>query len=248
MGESLEPWKTDKKELIKRAKSLEGKTTAQVCKEVVKEDDISRVITKATVGYALEKYFGIKKNSEGEPDFPRLGIELKTIPLKYDPSRKMLSVKEPLSLNIINYMEEHKCRDIKGSSFYKKNKKILLVCYIHDKGKKRSDYVIKYAFLWEMDEKVLEELKEDYDRIVGKIRAGRATDLHQHYDKYLTTCPKHGGVFHDKMSPRYKNAIRPQPFSRMPAEIRAFRLKNKYMNMVISSHLGKELQKGRWKA
>lgn len=231
-------------ELLAKAKWLEGKTLSEIAQVIKKSDNVSRVITKGDVGYVIERgFFGIEKNSESEPDITHLGVEVKTCPLKFNKDRTKLSVKEPLSLNIINYMEEHKNNDITQSSLYKKNKKMLLVLYIHDKEKKRSEYIIKYVFLWEMDEKVLNELRPDYMIIINKIREGKAHEIHQKNNKYLTLCPKHSGHFKD---PNCKKSKRPQPFSDKPAEVRAFRLKNKYMNIVISRHLGKTLDKGGW--
>src|SRR3989344_7449105 len=166
--------------LMKRAKSLEGKTLSQIAKTIKESDKTSRVITKGTVGHLIEHdYFRIWINSSARPDIPHLGIEVKTCPLKFNKTRNRLSVKEPLSLNMVNYFYEAKCNDIKESSLYKKNRKILFVFYIDDKTKNRSKYLIKYVFLWEMKGKVLDELREDYKTIVVKIRAGKATDLHQ---------------------------------------------------------------------
>lgn len=169
---------------------------------------------------------------------------MKTCPLKFNKDRNKLSVKEPLSLNLINYMEEYKKNDIKESSLYKKNRKMLLVLYIHEEERKRSEYLIKHVFLWKMDETVLNELRPDYTIIINKIRDGKAHEIHQKDNKYLTLCPKHSGNFKD---PNCKKSKRIQPFSDKPAEVRAFRLKNRYMNTIISRQLGKPLEKGGWK-
>jgi len=233
------------KQLLEKAKWLEGKTLGEIKKEIRDSDTLSRVLTKGDVGYVIEKgFFGIDKNSLAGADIHTLGIEIKTNPLKYNKSRTMLSVKEPLSLNIINYFDEVKTEDIKESALYRKNKKILFILYIHDKSLNRSDYLIKYVFLWEMDEKVLAELRPDYKLIVDKIKQGNAHEIHQYEHKYLTICPKHNGTFKDPKDMRSK---RPQPFSDRPAEIRAFRLKNGYVNLIISRALGKTLEKkGGW--
>ena len=144
-------------------------------------------------------------------------------------------MKEPLSLNIINYVQESEKKDLKESSLYKKNRKILFVWYLHDDGL-RSNYTIKYVFLWEMTPDVIAELEPDYQAILKMIRKGEAHHIHQHQHNYLTLCPKHGGVFRD---PNDKKSKTKQPYSDAPAEIRAFRLKNAYMNLVICRYLSK---------
>src|SRR3989344_1064852 len=231
--------------LLRAAKWLEGKTLGEVAEYIKGSDLSSRIATKGNVGYVIEHgFFGVEKNSNALPDVPHLGIEIKTCPLKYDSSRTKLSVKEPLSLNIINYMKEHEFHNLKESSLYKKNRHILFVFYIHDKTKSRSKYLVKYVFLWEMDDSILAELEPDYQLILKKIRAGRAHHIHQTDHKYLTLCPKHNGNFSD---PKDAISKRKQPFSKKPAETRAFRLKNAYVNLIITRYLGIPLEKGGWK-
>ena len=227
---------TKELEAISR-RDLEGKTLSEIDELINQSDTTSRILSKAAVGYVIEKgYFGIKANSDKSPDLQTLGVEIKTSPLKLGKDGK-LRVKEPLSLNIINYVEEVKNESIEKSSLFKKNKKILFIWYIHDSSVPRSEYVIKYVFLWEMDDKVLAELNPDYKAIIKKIKEGNAHHIHQTDHKYLTLCPKHGGVFKDPNDTKSKTK---QPFSDVPAEIRAFRLKNSYVNMIIRRHLLKQ--------
>lgn len=232
-------------ELLSISKWLEGKKLKDITQLIEKTDSDSRVLTKGDVGYVLEKgFFGIDKNSDANPDIEHLGIEIKTCPLKYNSDRTKLSVKEPLSLNIINYMEEWKNKDIKEASWYKKNKKVLFIFYIHDKEKPRSEYVIKYVFLWKITQEIINELEEDYRIILDKIKEGKAHEIHQGQNKFLTLCPKHNGTFKD---PNCHISKRPQPFNpKQSAEVRAFRLKNKYMNLVVARAIGKTLEKGGW--
>ncbi len=224
-------------ELEARAQyDLEGKTLVQIQKSIIGLDDSTRVSTKAGVGYVIEEgYFGIPKNSKSTADIDYLDIELKTCPLKRGRDGK-LRVKEPLSLNIINYMLEYKNESIKESSFYKKNKKILFVWYIHDENVVRSEYEVKFVFVWEITNQIIDELNDDYKKIIEYIRKGKAHEIHQYQHKYLTLCPKHSGKF---SNPNDKKSKTQQPFSSAPAEIRAFRLKNSYMNTIIRRYLSK---------
>ena len=155
---------TDKNQLLKESKWLEGKTLEEVFDDIELStsfkvsDKSSRVSTKASVGYVIESgFFGVNRNSSSLPDLPHLEVEIKISPLKYNRSKTKLSVKEPLSLSIINYFKEASCNDIKESAIYKKNKNILFVFYIHDPAIPRSSYIIKYVFLWKIDEKVVAE-------------------------------------------------------------------------------------------
>ncbi len=221
-------------------RDLEGRTLQQIMASIVASDSSTRVSTKAGVGYVIEDgYFGIGKNSTAGPDIAHLDVEIKTSPLKIGKDGK-LRVKEPLSLNIINYSQEVKNKSIKESSLYKKNKKVLFIWYVHNADSLRSEYIIKYVFLWEMDDEVIKELNPDYKAIIEKIKIGEAHHIHQYQHANLTLCPKHGGTFRD---PNDRKSKTKQPFSDAPAEIRAFRLKNRYMETVIRRYLFKNRPK-----
>jgi DNA mismatch repair protein MutH len=231
----------DEEELMEISGWLRGKKLKAITEEIAQSDGESRVKTKGNVGYVIEEgFFGIKKNSVADSDIEHLGIEIKTCPLKHDKSGRNLQVKEPLSLGIINYNEESKHTSITDSKLYKKNKKILIICYIQDIGVERSEYPIKYVFIWNMNNEVLKELEPDYQKIVSNILQGRAHEIHQTQHDNLTICPKHSGKYKDEKCSKSKTT---QPFSKVKPEVRAFRLKSSYMAKVITRHLGKKLQK-----
>ena len=105
-----------KEELIEKASWLIGKNLDNINKAIQESDESSRVLTKGDVGYIIEHgFFGINKNSGANPDIEHLGIEIKTCPLKYNKDKPKLSIKEPLSLNIINYGEEDSNQNLKDS-------------------------------------------------------------------------------------------------------------------------------------
>jgi len=87
-----------------------------------------------------------------------------------------------------------------------------------------------------MDKQVISELNPDYLKIIKMIKTGRAHEIHQDQHEYLTICPKHGGKFKD---PSCRKSKTTQPFSKAPAEVRAFRLKNSYVDLIISRELKK---------
>lgn len=63
---------------------------------------VGRKATKGDLGDAMEVYYGIRKNSRSEPDFPQAKVELKTLPLKRLRGRGH-AVKEPTSISMIHY-------------------------------------------------------------------------------------------------------------------------------------------------
>ena len=82
MGSPAPPSSAD--DLVRRAEQLAGRTTAEVSRLVGRPSSDDRTGHKGRIGGLLEAALGATGGSRCEPDFPELGIELKTIPV--DPS------------------------------------------------------------------------------------------------------------------------------------------------------------------
>ncbi|KAF3305026.1 restriction endonuclease, partial [Carnobacterium sp. PL17GRE32] len=172
-------------ELIEIAESAVGKK--------VKEYDIKNRLAskgnKGGIGQILEEgLFGYAINSTSEADFGELGVELKATPVKQN-KNKAFAAKERLVLNIINYMKEVEY-SFETSSFWRKNEKILMMFYFWDKELDRGDYRILKSVLYTYPEDDLEIIKNDWEIIVGKIRAGKAEELSEGDTMYLGACTK----------------------------------------------------------
>ena len=182
---------------------------------------------KGNLGQVVEEsYFGYDINSRAEADFAHVGIELKVTPYKVNKNRT-ISAKERLVLNIINYMEEYK-NTFYESSFWKKNKELLIVFYEWQKNLDRKDYIVKDVMLHTFSEEDLIVIKNDWETIINKIKAGKAHEISEADTNYLGACPKGTN----------KNSVRQQPFSDILAMQRAFSLKSSYMTHLIRSRLG----------
>lgn len=209
-------------ELIAIAKSAEGKTV----KEYDINDRLASKGNKGGIGQILEEgLFGYAINSTSEADFGELGVELKATPVKQN-KNKALAAKERLVLNIINYMREVEY-SFETSSFWRKNETILMMFYFWDKESDRGDYRIIKSVLYTYPEDDLEIIKNDWEIIVGKIRAGKAEELSEGDTMYLGACTKGAN----------KNSLRQQPFSDVPAMQRAFSLKASYMTTLVRKYI-----------
>ncbi len=183
---------------------------------------------KGRLGQLLEKlFFQYEPNSSSEPDFEKAKVELKTTPLKK--TSKGLVSKERLVFNIIDYCEEYK-HEFKDSSFWKKNQLLLLMFYLHEKEKLDIDYLFKIVRLWQFPPTDLKIIKDDWAKIIEKIKAGKAHELSEGDTLYLGACTKGAS----------SKTKRKQPFSHEEAMQRAFSLKSKYLNYIIKSSFAKE--------
>ena len=70
----------------------------------------------------------------------------------------------------------------------------------------------------------LEIIKQDWQTIIDKIKAGEAHNISEGDTMYLAACTKGANA----------KSIRKQPFSNIPAKQRAFSLKSSYMSAFCS--------------
>lgn len=188
-------------------------------------EDLSYYRGKGKFGQFVEThYFFLKLSSSSGPDFPKASVELKTSPLIRKKGK--LRSKERLVLNLINFNKAAKEEDFFKSSFWKKNKLLLLMLFLWKKGMDPLDYIFKIIRLWDFPKDDLRIIRDDWKRITDMIRNGRAHELSERFTMYLGACPK-GAT---------KRSKRNQPYG-PPAMQRAFALKSKYINMIIENSL-----------
>lgn len=181
---------------------------------------------KGGVGNLVEEcWFGYKANSDAEADFPEAGVELKVTP--YVKSKKGFRAKERLVLTMINYMEIVKEKDFEHSHLWEKAQLMLLVWYLHVKGISDMDSTVDFVQLFTPPAEDLEIIHNDYQKIVSKIREGKAHELSEGDTLYLGACTKSSN----------SKVRRQQPFSDEPAKPRAFSFKNSYMTYVLLHYI-----------
>lgn len=209
------------------AKQLEGMTFRQVldleiCPEgVTREYGVTRY--KGGMGALIEeRYFNYKANSCPEPDFEEAGMELKTT--CFD-TRKGGSptAGERLVLSMIPYNEPIE-ENFFDSHLWRKLRDILLVYYHRDRSASPYEQHIAYVGRFSPSKEDLEIIRQDYETIVGYLRAGRAEDLSESLTTYLAANTK-GRNAKDK-SPQFY-----PPHT--PAMRRSFSLKRSYMDAVL---------------
>lgn len=212
-------------QLLYKAKEAEGLTFGEI-------DKSGRILNEKSKGHlgqiVEESFFGYKVNSKAEADFKELGIELKVTPVKKN-RKGVLSAKERLVLNIINYHEEVN-NSFYTSSFWTKNESLLLMFYEWVPEVKRADYRILKSYLHHFSEEDLQIIKDDWEYIIHKIRSGKAHELSEGDTVYLGACTK-GAT---------KNSVRSQPFNDIPAMQRAFSLKQAYMSTLARKVISNE--------
>lgn len=207
-----------KKELLEYAKQAESLTFGNIDKT----DRLKNKRLKGGLGQIIEEsYFGYEINNVSEADFKNLGVELKVTPIR-ELKCGLISSKERLVLNIINYEIEYQ-NTFYESSFWQKNNNLLIMFYLWRKNWERHEYPIVKSILHNFNEIDLEIIKQDWQKIIDKIKAGKAHELSEGDTNYLGAVTKGAS----------SKSVRPQPFNDIKAKQRAFSLKQSYMTALV---------------
>lgn len=193
----------------------------------IRNFDISNRIEtgKGAIGSIMEEgYFGYKPNSNSRADFENLGIELKVTP--FIKTNSKYRAKERLVCNIINYMEEY-TKTFETSSFMCKCNVILLMLYEYIKDVSKGDFKIDEAVLFSFPEEDLMIIKNDWNKIISKIRMGKAHEISESDTLYLGACTKGAN----------SSSLRKQPYSDTLAMQRAYSLKTSYMTYLLNEYI-----------
>lgn len=179
---------------------------------------------KGGLGQMVEElFFQYEINANRAPDFEEANLELKCTPLLKSKSDGSLRIKERLVCSMIDYFELVNT-DFEDSHFLAKCKLMLLLFYLHVSGMPVYDYEFLFRVLWELPEKDLLVIKNDYETIADKVRRGEAHLLSEGDTLYLGACRKG----------QKGDAPQHQPFSEHKAARRAFSLKPAYMRYILS--------------
>ena len=169
-------------------------------------------------GFVEENVFKYSANSDDNPDFIDAGIELKVTPVKLNQDGTYSS-KERLVLNMINYINEVD-KTFETSSFFHKNRRLLIWFYLWSKGVSASDYKITNYDIFEFERSVqYQTIKRDWEIIHKKIVDGKAHEISESDTTFLAACTKGAN----------STILTNQPNSLIKAKPRAYAFKNGFM-------------------
>lgn len=230
-----------KEELLDYARKLEGSSVGEQRLKRARQESLAEFEPgyggKGKFGqYIEEQYFGKPNDSQSVPDFENLGVELKTSPLVRLQNGEV-RVKERLVLNMIDYKKAVDCVSFDDSHFLFKNRLLLLIFYFFDRQKDLKDIEVSVVDFWECLQHDSQQIAEDWEKIVGKIRRGEAHLISEGDTMYLGACTK---------GETAQKSFVEQPLSTIPAKSRAFCFKISYINKIYKQLL--ELRKARKQA
>ena len=118
-------------------------------------------------------------------------------------------------------------KTFKTSDFWHKCETILIMSYEHKKNVPKCDFTVDKAVLFSYPDEDLLIIKQDWEKIISKIRAGEAHLITEGDTLYLAACTKGAS----------SATVRQQPFSDIPAKQRAYSLKSSYMTRILNDYI-----------
>jgi DNA mismatch repair protein MutH len=223
---------SSEQELLERVQNLAGLTLAEVANEAGIEvpKDLKR--NKGWVGLLLERVLGATASSRPEPDFPHLGIELKSLPINNQGKpleTTFVSVAPLVGLVGINW---------KNSWVRRKLSRVLWVPIICKNINNESDKQniplaqrqIGSAFIWSPSVEEENLLAMDWQELTDMITLGNVEKIHGKHGQVLQLRPKAANSKAKTQAfDRYG-----KPFMTLP---RGFYLKIPFTQMILNKHL-----------
>ena len=174
---------------------------------------------KGDFGLAVEHYFGIKQNSDHEPDFPHVGLELKVAPLRRD--REGLTAKERVSITTINFTEAIS-QAFENSPLDVKTRHILFVFYEWEKNQDPLAARILKVADWKRDTTVDAMARDCHSYVANRVG--------QHSAHLVTA--KHTAVIEPATKGSKGQVWTAAAPGSVPAKTRAYAFKRDYMHVL----------------
>lgn len=166
--------------LLKKCDALAGISFGQLASQLKLQ--LPTPSAKGWLGQAIEIYLGSSAGNKAIPDFPNLGIELKTLPIGVNNKPTESTFICSISLTTQETWESSRC--------YNKLRSIL---WIPVEGLTTIPYMqrrIGHGFLWQPSKDDLVILKADWQYFSDKIAFGEIADISSHQGRYLQIRPK----------------------------------------------------------
>lgn len=170
-------------QLQQRCQQLAGLTIGTIAQQLDVNIPSNLLHAKGWVGQLLEIYLGASANNQALPDFPELGIELKTIPV--DKNLKPLE-----STYVCTVQTNNMALSWHDSWVYNKLKHVLWVPVIASPEIAIINRQILTPIFWQMPAEIEAILRTDWEELMDMLQLGYAKQLTAKFGTYLHIRPK----------------------------------------------------------
>jgi DNA mismatch repair protein MutH len=210
-------------ELLVRADSLAGANLGELAAKVGRQVPSAPVHAKGFTGELLEVLLGATAGSRAEPDFPELGIELKTLPIGQNGY--------PTESTFVCSIELGRLADAEwvSSRVKKKLSRVLWFPVQGDRAIPLATRTLGTPFLWSPSTSEWELLSQDWELLAGLVAQGRTSEITGHLGQVLQVRPKAA----NGSSTRLAFDEDGSPYAEMP---RGFYLRTAFTGSLLGTH------------
>ena len=211
-------------ELWQRAQALAGLTLGELAQQeqVIVPENLKQ--NKGWIGLLLEQVLGATASSRPEPDFPHLGIELKSLPITLQG--------KPLETTFVSVAPLTGLVGVTWQNSYvrKKLSRVLWIPVISDKTLALKDRIVGTPFIWSPSAEEEHLLAMDWQELTDMIVLGEVENIQGKHGQVLQLRPKAANN-KAKTQAFDKNG---KPFMTLP---RGFYLKIPFTQMLLHKYL-----------
>ncbi|PHS13551.1 MAG: DNA mismatch repair endonuclease MutH [Kangiella sp.] len=172
------------KELKERAQQIAGVTIGELANrhQANIPDDLKR--QKGWQGQFIESCLGADAGNLSEPDFSKIGVELKTLPIDFSGR-----VVESTYISVVN-ISNHQGVTWDNCATKHKLEHILWVPIARNKNEALENSRIATPFLWQPSEMEANQLKQDWEEVMDLVVLGHLGQLNARMGEILQVRPK----------------------------------------------------------
>lgn len=211
-------------ELLVRAQNLAGMTLGEIAESmnIAVPKDLKR--EKGWIGLLLEQVLGASAGSRPEPDFPHLGIELKSLPINYQG--------KPLETTFVCVAPLTGLVGASWQTSHIRNKlaRVLWIPVVSERNIPVAERIVGSAFIWSPSPEEEHLLALDWQELTDMIVLGEVENIHGRHGQVLQLRPK---AANSQAKTQAFNR-HGQPFMTLP---RGFYLKTSFTQALLKNYL-----------
>ncbi|QIZ77515.1 DNA mismatch repair endonuclease MutH [Ferrimonas lipolytica] len=174
----------DIEQLLQRAHHIAGWQLGEIAAElgIAAPHDLRH--HKGWVGQLLEHWLGASAGSRPEPDFPHLGVELKTVPIdaNYKPIESTyISVCPLTGLRGLRWQDSAVCHKLSH---------VLWIPVQGDKSIPVAQRHVGMPLLWQPTADEQQQLQRDWEELIEQVALGKVESITAHQGELLQLRPK----------------------------------------------------------
>lgn len=209
--------------LLARANQLVGRSLADVAQSIGADVPTNLVRAKGWAGELIEAILGGAGGSVAGPDFPHLGIELKTLPiLANGRARESTHV-------CVMPLDDQTGLTWERSLVRQKLAHVLWVPLLSPRGEALAERRICTPLLWRPTQEQEAQLRADWEELMEFATLGRIHELTAHHGRWLQVRPKAANA-------KSVTWTRDHAGRRIPTNPRGFYLRPSFTNLLLAQN------------